>query len=415
MTLPSKAASDFKFNSGAKSEEDEDVTIFFRLHRQIFDYTKDVATLEDKWFSISTRHASPHKDGDKFLPPITREPDQQYYDFCPTPPFAVGPYLFTIRVVDDETDEDAISRRVFYLDTRNIKDGWKEAPRPQGIETCNYCFFQANDNIYALGVFEEFLFDLKCLDCHELSKGWQSLSSISDELSDSPLGFCLYAFKLEYATTAEPATSKICHATRAVIFLLGRRISYDFESNSFDVSESHIGHKFYCRGVGVGDLIYFLRDNQPNKRAILMAYNDRLHKWYPTPVLGLDNSNHALPVGYKLYRRFIVEYPPAKLLVIREGRLCILWADIRSDVTQIHCTKFNVHVKDEQPHAVNVSTQVYRVKGFHTENLEAVFSSSETIRQFLERESSQAGRPSESQPGKAHKGKGVRRQCNGSS
>ncbi|RAL52430.1 hypothetical protein DM860_007287 [Cuscuta australis] len=178
------------------------------------------------------------------------------------------------------------------------------------------------------------------------------------------------------------------HATHAVIFLLGKQISYDIDSNSFHVSPSHAGHKFYCEGVGVGDLIYFLRENQPNERAMLMVYNDRLHKWYPTPVLGLNHPN-ALLVGYKRYT--VVEYPSAKLLLIRERCLCILWADIHYDSTRIYCTKFNVHVKDEQPRAVNVSTRVHRVKGFHCDDLEAVFSSSEMIRQFLERESSQTG------------------------
>ncbi|RAL41113.1 hypothetical protein DM860_008811 [Cuscuta australis] len=275
-----------------------------------------------------------------------------------------------------------------------------EAPRLHG-DTNGYYFFHANDKIYGLGILgrsyfrggsygdpKDLSFDLRCLDCrHELNQSWQSIYSNIPIDSIELSNHCsnkVQAFKLEYATTTDSATGKTKpHPRRALIFIrLGCWISYDFERNEFNVSKKV--HKIFrqlydCEAVSLGDVFYSLvKDERRGVIVPLMAYIHPFSadKGYETPVLGLGNIDNALPVGYRkrVYSDIEVVHPPSKLLLIGEGRLCILWAEMRPPTKLIYCTVFNVCVEgdDEKPHAVNVSTRVYKVRGAHGHNLHAV-------------------------------------------
>ncbi|VFQ90138.1 unnamed protein product [Cuscuta campestris] len=141
------------------------------------------------------------------------------------------------------------------------------------------------------------------------TSGWQSIHPISKELLDSQIGLMVIAFKLDYETTADPATGYIKrHDKRAVLFTWTERISYDFVKNEFKVSRDHIKE----------------------------------------PLDSLGGVGHG------------------------KERLCILWADFHGKAARIYCTTFDVHVIDQQPRAVNVSTNVYNVKGSHLNELDAV-------------------------------------------
>ncbi|VFQ90779.1 unnamed protein product [Cuscuta campestris] len=375
------AASNFELNNddnGAKSKA-EDATIYFCLRSGISYDSADEA--QDNWFSIRTWHMP--LSTDRFIRPIFKEPGRAvtYHD---TPPIAVGPYIFIIHKVEKTNDEEMPSRSVFYRDTRNkSKDGWMEAPRLHG-DTNGYYFFHANDKIYGLGILgrsyfwggsygdpKDLSFDLRCLDCrHELNQGWQSIYSNIPIDSIELSNHCsnqVQAFKLEYATTTDSATGKTKHhARRALIFItLGCWISYDFERNEFNVSKKvhQIFEELYdCEAVSLGDVFYCLIKDEWQCVLPLMAYINPFSadKGYETPVLG-------------------------------EGRLCILWAEMRPPTKLIYCTVFNVCVEgdDEKPHAVNVSTRVYKARGARGYTLHAVAISGKMISQFMKRESTQ--------------------------
>ncbi|RAL49972.1 hypothetical protein DM860_017473 [Cuscuta australis] len=158
-----------------------------------------------------------------------------------------------------------------------MKGEWNEAPYLSETRF-DYYFFAANDKIYALGMYEGYSFgcysfDLKCLDCNGLAKGWQSIHPISKEHSHSQIGLMVIAFKLDYETTADPATGYIKrHDKRAVLFTWTERISFDFVKNEFKVSRDHIKDPLSCLGgVGHGNLIYFLFNEDPEERANLMV------------------------------------------------------------------------------------------------------------------------------------------------
>ncbi|VFQ90777.1 unnamed protein product [Cuscuta campestris] len=334
-------ASNCGFNNGADFE-DEHVTIYIHLPvRKIKPVHKE--SYRDEWFSISTQHLSSSKGS----------------PFCPA-----------------------------FLDPGDAHGGWKEAP-PLPPVTFNYYFFEANDKIYGLGIFKGLSFDLLCLDCHDLSKGWQSIHPISNELSKQHLDDTFYAFKLQYETPVDPATCKSKRrATHAVILLSNHLVSYDFDQNAFKVYDDHVPQECSwkcCTGVGHGNLFYILcqKNTYEKPYAVLMVYNDSVHKWYPTPVVGFENFPHALPVSYERFSK--PELPRAQLLLIGEGRLCILWADkvdFHNAVTPIHCTKFDVQVIDEQPRAVNVSTQLFNIRGPHSIRINAVLIRRETMPQL---------------------------------
>ncbi|RAL41116.1 hypothetical protein DM860_008814 [Cuscuta australis] len=220
---------------------------------------------------------------------------------------------------------------------------------------------------------------LPCLQEPSIITSLRPMTRFTDWGSLRYLHDIFYAFKLQYETPVDPATCKIKRrATHAIILLSSCLVSYDFDQNAFKVYDDHVPQECSwncCTGVGHGDLFYILcqKNTYEKPYAVLMVYNDSVHKWYPTPVVGFENFPHALPVSYELFSK--PELPRAQLLLIGEGRLCILWADkidIHNAVTQIYCTKFDVQVIDEQPCAVNVSTQLYNVRGPHFIGINAV-------------------------------------------
>lgn len=372
---------------GTSDHEAEDVTIYFCFHSRSSDLS-----FEAEWFSITTRGMALRRGG--YISPVFKEPDLQW-DTVVSIPVSVGPFIFSIHTVEDRDEGVIPSRSVCYYDTRNNDGSWKQAPRLHG-ETYYYYFFEADDKIYGLGMFDVFsreglAFDLKCLDCHELDKGWESIYPVCDKSSKRPVKFPILAFKLDYAATTDSATGTIkSHARRALFYTPGLWMSYDFETNAFDVAEVHQpGLLLYCDAVGFGDMLYFLSGDDIDETLFLMAYHDPfVQRGAPTRVLGLEKFDNALPVG-KLHDGLMV-YPPAKMLLVgEEGGLCIIWADICNHIgtNKIYCTKFNINVKKGgKLHAVNVTTLVYKVKGSHKFDFDAVVSDGKMISRFLEGE-----------------------------
>ncbi|VFQ75217.1 unnamed protein product [Cuscuta campestris] len=328
MAASFKAESDCGLSTSANSEA-EDVTIYFRLYSGRRDYGSFLnphTDYEIKWYSISTQRKSVSEDGeDRHIhPAIQDEPGSPYFNVVlPISMFLAG-FHFLLGLTSSPS-----------------------------------------------------------VVMQKRAAGSPYIPSVKN--SQYQTGLMVLAFKLDYETTADPATGHIKRRdTRAVFFTWTERISYDFVKNEFKVSRGdRIKDPLECvGGVGHGNLIYFLFNEEPEERANLMVYNDRFHKWYKTPVVGLENFPHALPAGKKQYSRVLPSYTPAKLLLIGKERLCILWADFRGNAARIYCTTFDVHVIDRQPRAVNVSTNVYNVKGSHLNELDAVFIRSQTISQL---------------------------------
>lgn len=392
MSAPGKAVYNSELNNDTDCEA-EDVTIYFRLHTPL-----PYPSSEAEWFSIPKCHTSPSTD--KHICPLFKEPFRPN-TLIDTHPVAVGPYMFIISDVEEKTKERIPSRSVWYRDTRDNNDGWKLAPHLCG-KTTHYYFFQANDKIYGLGVFEDIenggrSFNLKCLDFHRLENGWLSILPFSKEPSKWPVKFYVEAFKLEYATNTDSAK----HARRALFFGMGLWISYNFETNEIKQFEGHVRIRLLCGGVGYGDAIYFLIRDLPNQRAGLMAYTDPfIQKGRPTPVFGLENFKNALPVADSSE-----EFPPTNLLLMGEGRLCIIWSNIlaRPVVTRIYCTKFNVHLKDKKLQALNVTTQVYDVNGRHIYSLHAHVGSDKMVSESPETDCTHSGGQCKEKPRRANK------------
>ncbi|VFQ95534.1 unnamed protein product [Cuscuta campestris] len=194
MTASFKAEPDCGLSIGANSEA-EDVTIYFRLYsgrRNCGSFLNPHTDYEIKWYSISTQRMSVSEDGeDRHIhPAIHDEPGSPYFNVFGWLPFSVGPYIFTLRGY-----AETCVRHLFYHDTQDTKGEWIEFPYLPDTRS-GYYFFSANDKVYAFGMYEGlsfgcYSFDLKCRDCNELAKGWQSIHPISKELLDWPYGYCI--------------------------------------------------------------------------------------------------------------------------------------------------------------------------------------------------------------------------------
>ncbi|GFP94351.1 DNA repair protein rada homolog [Phtheirospermum japonicum] len=272
---------------------------------------------ESTWFAIPPRGGF---DSKGCLCSVFKEPPR---GGCHSDrPLSIGPYIFLISdVIMGGENVNSHSRIVRYIDTGNEDNEpliWKNVSPLEGELSLLHHFFVANDRIYAFGFFNN-------------------------------------------------RTSLAC------------RLSYDFDTDLYDLSEEDFQDN-YC-GMGVcldGGVIYFLChywDGTIN----LKAYNHRDREWCWTPVVGLDEY---LPVCYSEY----YTEPHARLVHLGNERLCLVSACYNHDATiDVRCTKFSVIVQEGEHHATNVSSQVHKVRGSSSHNFEAVVcTSSEMISLFAE-------------------------------
>ncbi|GFP84868.1 hypothetical protein PHJA_000630600 [Phtheirospermum japonicum] len=295
-------------------EEDEtgDATLYFCLDDELSIPTTECGTT---WFAIPPPRGGVDSEG--LICPVFKGPPRG--GSYPATPLAIGPYIFLISDVikGDMNMNMPPSRVVRYLDTQNVKEEeeaniWKNASPLEG------------EHVY---------------------------SNVEPCPSNGPLApfICIIASTIEYDTTTTIDGKPGRRARRALLFSDQRRLTFDFDTNSYELSEELFHHYPCCEG-------FFCQN----------------------PLIGLDKY---LPVCYS--GDFAVLQ--SRLVHLGNERLCVVWAHYDGDTVPVHCTKFSVVKEGNKYHATNVSYQVYQARHSSWRGLEAVVCTrSEMTSRFVE-------------------------------